>query len=301
MIVLAHVSDLHATRPRLRHPGEILNKRALGLLSWLVRRRREHRHYVLEALIDDLERTQPDHVAVTGDLTQLGLLREFEQALGWLRRLGDPVRVSLVPGNHDVQVRSRQARSWQHWGEYMRSDPGADAKVVFPSLRIRDGLALVGVSSAEPSAPFLATGRVGRSQREALEESLGKLSGRGLFRVVLIHHPPTDVGLAQRRRLTDASAVRDAIARGGADLVLHGHTHQTAASAIPGANGPIPVAGVPSASALGRRGDARRARYHVYRIEPGESAGSFQIRREVRGYRPESGCFESEGEAPVQG
>jgi 3',5'-cyclic AMP phosphodiesterase CpdA len=60
----------------------LLGKRALGWLSWKLRRRHAHRSEVLEALIADLRKTAPDHVAVTGDLTNVSLEDEFGAARG---------------------------------------------------------------------------------------------------------------------------------------------------------------------------------------------------------------------------
>lgn len=297
---LAHLSDLHATPVRIADVRELAVKRLLGLLSWR-RRRLEHRTHVLEALVEDLAGVAPDHVAVTGDLTNLGLTHEFEAAEAWLRLLGEPPRVSVVPGNHDAYVGRPGPATWGHWAAYMSSEPGPGGDPIapaedgcpsFPTVRVRGEVALVGLSSARVTAPLLATGRVGRAQRERLEEQLGKLGAAGLFRVVLIHHPPVAADLSRRRQLTDAPELRAVLARAGAELVLHGHTHRSTREEIPGPQGPIPVVGVPSASAVGRR-PGRRARYHVYRIEREgpSSVRRFRITCAVRGLDPESGRF----------
>ena len=38
---------------------------------------------------------------VTGDLVHIGLEQEMSEAAQWLRSLGPPEKVILVPGNHD--------------------------------------------------------------------------------------------------------------------------------------------------------------------------------------------------------
>ncbi len=298
MLVLAHLSDLHATRVGLPRPSELTPKRALGWLSWSLRRRKEHRRRVLDALLRDLEAVAPDHVAVTGDLTNLGLEAELREAARWLRRLGDPERVTAVPGNHDLYAPGAAASAWQGWIPYTGSSPGRQEG--FPSIRVRGELALVGVSSAVPTPAHLATGRVGRAQLERLATALEKLGGEGLRRVVLIHHPPVDARLAERRQLADAAALREVLGRAGAELVLHGHTHRTHVDAVPGPDGPIPVVGVPSSSAIGRRGPDRRARYHVYRIaSQGDDAGAPRLSCQVRGFDAATGRFAAEGDQPV--
>ena len=84
----------------------------------------------------------------------------------------------------------------------MSADDGA---VGFPYLRRRGPLALIGLSTAVPTPPFMATGRLGEAQLARLAETLVALAREKLFRVVLIHHPP--VSEAKRhKRLTDAGA-----------------------------------------------------------------------------------------------
>jgi 3',5'-cyclic AMP phosphodiesterase CpdA len=283
---LAHLSDLHATPVRVASPRELMSKRALGWLSWWKSRRKEHLPRVLAALIDDLRTSGADHVGVTGDLTHLGLDSEIEEAAAWLARIGPPSRVSVVPGNHDAYAGSAGAERWSRWAPYMGDGH-------FPYVRRRGRVALVGVSSARPTAPLLATGRLGLAQRERLEALLAELGAAGAFRVVLMHHPPVPAGQSRRRQLDDAPAVRALLERVGAELVLHGHTHRSTFATLPGATGPIPVIGVPSASAVGRR-PGRRARYHVYRIVPrGGASGrdGFELSLRVRAFDPASGGF----------
>jgi 3',5'-cyclic AMP phosphodiesterase CpdA len=300
--LLAHVSDLHATTVTPSRWTELAGKRVLGWLSWRRRRRFEHRDFVLEALIDDLPASGARHVAVSGDLTHVGLGSEIADAAGWLARLGPPDRVSLVPGNHDAYGPSRGADPWAAWAPY-RTSFAADGLDVaagpdrFPFARRLGPVAIVGVSSALPTAPWLATGVLGDPQRARLESILRKLGDEGAFRVLLIHHPPVPAGQSRRRQLDDAPALRALLARAGAELVLHGHTHRTAVNQVVGPNGPIPVIGVPSASSIGPS-DARRARYHVYRIEPaGERR--FRVSYQVRGFDPSSRRFAVESEAAL--
>ena len=151
MSVLAHVSDLHATPVRVERVADFLGKRALGLLSWRLRRARAHRPEVLEALAADLAAAPPDQVVVTGDLTNVACEHEFPEARAWLERLGPAERVFAVPGNHDAYVRIARQRSWDLWSEYLASDPDV-SEPGFPTLRVRGRVAIVGTSSAVPSA-----------------------------------------------------------------------------------------------------------------------------------------------------
>jgi 3',5'-cyclic AMP phosphodiesterase CpdA len=294
-LTLAHLSDLHITAVHIQHPGQLLNKRLLGWLSWRTRRRKEHRAPVLEALLRDLGEARIGHVGVTGDLTNLGLESELEAAAGWLERLGPPDRVSIVPGNHDVYAGPIRPERWRPWAPYMSPDGAVGLEAVeFPYVRHRGGVALVGVSSARPTAPLLATGRVGKTQRERLAATLRRLGEAGLFRVVLMHHPPLSAGQSRRRQLDDANAVRSVLGEVGAELVLHGHTHRSHWAHLAGPSGKIPVVGVPSSSSVGTDRPERRARYHIYAIEPDAEAGGFRLGYRVRGYDPSRDCFVEE-------
>ena len=133
---------------------------------------------------------------------------------------------------------------------------------------------------------------MGPDQRKRLAWILERLAGEPLKRIVMIHHPPTTEGLRPRRRLTDATIVRDLLVNVGADLVLHGHTHDASVEHLQTPTGPIPVIGVRSSSAIGQRPD-HRAQYHLYRLDRRRGAPITII---VRGYDRERGCFVPLGE-----
>ena len=291
MFTLAHVSDLHVTPARFGCLPQRLNKQTISWLKWRVRRRHEYRPEILEALIADLHGQRPDHTVVTGDLTNLGLETELRAALGWLERLGDPRQVTLVPSNHDAYTPASTASLQAHWRAYLGSDsPQGDP--MFPSLRRRGPVALLGVSSVGPTGLLSAAGRVGPVQQARLGRLLQSLNQT--CRVVLMHHPPTRAGLPQRRRLRDAPALQRILAGSGAELVLHGHTHTTTLTRIPVPHrAAIPVVGVRSASALGHK-PRRSAQYHLYSLTPGQPDG-VQISLCIRAYDPASGGFHQLG------
>jgi 3',5'-cyclic AMP phosphodiesterase CpdA len=296
MFRVGHLSDLHATPVRIRSPRELLGKRLPGWLSWRVRRSRRHRPDVLEALIEDLHRAAPDQIVVTGDLTNLSCEQEFVSARAWLDRIGSPATVSIVPGNHDAYVPISREASWDHWSEFLRSDPLPGAGEGFPTLRVRGAAAFLGLCSAAPTAIGLATGALGEAQLARLEHLLETGIDSKLCRILLLHHPPTQGAVSVRRSLTDASALRAVLRRQGVDLVLHGHGHRTLIGALEGPSGPIPVVGARSSSDVGHRPD-KRAQYHLYEIEPATGgARRFRIRLRIRGWDPATRRFAPEGD-----
>ncbi|HXL67360.1 MAG TPA: metallophosphoesterase [Xanthobacteraceae bacterium] len=282
MFTLAHISDPHLAPdpgPRL---AELMGKRALGHLNWRLRRARRHRPEALDALVADLKAQPKDHTAVTGDLVVLSLAHEFAPAEKFLRRLGPPKDVTLVPGNHDAYVRATEALHREAWAEYLAGDtPGAE---MFPFVRRRGPIALVGVSTALPTLPFLATGRVGKAQLARLAEILPALDREGLFRVILIHHPPAG-RRSPHEMLTDAPRFRALIRQHGAELILHGHDHAASRLTIAGPEGAIPVIGVPSASHP--PGHERAGAYNLYRIEG--KPGDVTVEMESRGFTRDGG------------
>jgi 3',5'-cyclic AMP phosphodiesterase CpdA len=179
-------------------------------------------------------------------------------------------------------VRPALAAHAAHWHEFMRGDEARTPALAFPFLRRRGPLALIGLSSAVPTAPFLATGRLGAEQIARLEELLQRLAG--CCRIVLIHHPPGRSRSGRFKRLTDAAALRSVLKRHGAELVLHGHDHVQALDWLEGPHGPIPALGVPSASAVLVNGHhVEPAAYNLYRIDG--SAGAWRCEMVTRGFR----------------
>jgi 3',5'-cyclic AMP phosphodiesterase CpdA len=263
MFVLAHLSDLHmASQPQLH---ELAGKRGLGFINWQRKRKYIHRPEVLETITRDVQAAAPDHIAVTGDLANLSLADEYSRARAWLERLGTPANVTVIPGNHDVYVRAARPCPAAYWGDYMRGDVDRWPNP-FPFLRRRGNVALIAMSSATPSGPFLATGRVGKKPLARLADMLEETAS--LFRVVLIHHPPLSLPRRYLRRLTDAADLRRVLAEKGAELLLHGHDHRRALVWLEGPRRTkIPAVGVPSASASVPHGSEDGGGYNLFRID----------------------------------
>jgi 3',5'-cyclic AMP phosphodiesterase CpdA len=281
MFVLAHLSDPHIPPLVEPSPAELLGKRITGYLNWKLRRGAHHRRDVLDRLTADLLAQAPDHIAVTGDLANLSLPAEFEAGHAFLARLGDGRRVSVIPGNHDAYVRATDGMYLNAWRPYLAGDGGQN--VPFPFLRKRGPLALVGLSTAVPTLPFFASGRLGSDQLDRLAIVLARLAEEEIFRVILIHHPPAGAR-PWLKRLEDAAGFRDVVALYGAELVLAGHDHVAAVNEIAGLKRPVPVVQVPSASAA--PGDPRGGgAYNLYRIDGAPSRWSCEM--ESRGFAPE--------------
>jgi 3',5'-cyclic AMP phosphodiesterase CpdA len=288
MFRLAHLSDPHLPMPPAE-ARQLLNKRATGYVNWWRNRVHLHAPEALAGIVADIKAQAPDHIALTGDLINVALPQEFRRAADWLAAFGPPERITVIPGNHDTYVSVPWAEGLGLWGAYMAGDgqPLAAGFDVFPTLRRRDGIALIGLSTGVPKPPLLATGDLGAAQIARAEKLLAETAAAGLCRIVLIHHPPLS-DQSRFKHLTDASAFQAMIRRVGCEAVLHGHNHRSEIARIAGPSGPVPVLGVSSASAA-RESKYGRARYHLIHIAR-EGAG-WRLGVQVRALTADgSGC-----------
>jgi 3',5'-cyclic AMP phosphodiesterase CpdA len=290
---LAHLSDAHIgpiPRPRLH---ELLGKRVTGYANWLHKRAGQHDMALLSRLVDDLLAQAPDHVAMTGDIVNIGLPEEIALARDWLLRLGGPEGVSFSPGNHDAYTPDAMPVVAEAFAPWTTGDDGVAA---FPYLRRRGAVALIGLSSGVPTAPFVAAGRLGEAQCASLAALLDETGAEGLTRIVMLHHPPHRGGARLLRGLSDAEDFEAVIARCGAELVLHGHNHAQSVHRLKGPRGAAPVVGVASASA---RPGAHRpgAAYHLFEIE--RDRGGVSIKARARGVDEATGEIVELGEVEL--
>ena len=201
---------------------------------------------MLEWLTAAVRDEDPVQILVTGDLVHVGLPQEIEAAARWLRALGPPERVMVVPGNHDLYARDSwpaMARSWRPYLTRAHPDEPGSPFPLRRDINVDGGsVCLVGLSSAIPSPLFMAYGRLGREQTQRLDDVLTQAEG---FRCVLVHHPPLPAMMGWRKGLLDAQRLEAVLARRGADLIVHGHVHRNVSHSGPGG---VRIYGTASAS-----------------------------------------------------
>lgn len=247
MFRLAHVSDVHlGPLPDVTY-RDLASKRMVGYVNWQRNRRHIMQDGVLGAIVADIRAAGVDHLTVTGDLVNIALDGEIELAKLWLETLGSAHDVSVVPGNHDAYVPGAFDKVCRAWGPWMTGD-GQNAPAdrhAFPYLRVRGNVALIGVSSARATAPFMANGFFREDQSHRLGSLLDKAAKQELFRIVMIHHPPVRGAVAQHKRLFGIGNFQKTISRHGAELILHGHSHDPTLHWIGGKRDQaVPVVGV---------------------------------------------------------
>jgi len=269
-LTIAHLTDVHLSPIAGFTPWHWNLKRALGYANWRRSRRHCYSRDVLDRIVADMRAQAPDHIAVTGDLVNIGLPREHINARAWLESLGSPHQISVVPGNHDIYARLRGDPGTKRWAGYMASDAAgsvhAGSEAAFPFVRVLGRIALVGINSAVPTPPLVASGRVGAAQLQRIADVLARLGRDGLFRLVLIHHPPLPGQAGRWRGLEDAADMQALLSRHGAELVIHGHNHHNMLAWCAADGGPVPVVGAPSAALARHHKGEPLARYNLYRI-----------------------------------
>jgi 3',5'-cyclic AMP phosphodiesterase CpdA len=272
---IAHLSDLHLLSLEGAVPFRLFNKRLTGYLNLRFHRKSVHRPFAVQAGARAIKTLGIDHVVITGDVSNLALENEFELVRTFLADdLGLPAdRVSMVPGNHDVYTHGayRSRRFARAFAEHLVSDlpeltPEGE---IYPYVRLRGPVAIIGLSTALPRPPLVASGGLGRTQLAALERILAHPEVRDRTPVILQHHPIHNPPSATKRALEglgDAEEEARVLGKLRRGLLLHGHLHRRVHRHLPTERGRLDAVGTTSAS-LVQESDLRMAGFNVYEIE----------------------------------
>ncbi len=317
---VAHFSDLHLLALDGVRFRDFLNKRWIGGLNLLANRTRHHDSKIFEALVQDLNQVGVDHAICTGDLTNLALESEFRLARSYFDGIAlGTDNVTVIPGNHDAYVRSGLAHFHTLFADYCCSDTdgawtwpskrGDDPTRIWPIVRVRGPIAIIGLRSSKQTPWFTAYGRLEKIQLERLYNILTSEQMADKLRIIAIHHPPAGPESKRRGRgLRDHAALAAVLAETGAELVIHGHEHRDLRYQLYGHNGmPIPVMGIQSGTYYSHHQtdgdrqdlvDQRCARYRIFDIEPEPQDGARPILRAhtTRVYDRHDHTFVAEGD-----
>jgi 3',5'-cyclic AMP phosphodiesterase CpdA len=285
---LAHFSDLHLLSLEGVKKLQYMNKRWIGAMNLLSNRGRHYHTEAFEDMVVDLNAQNIDHIVCTGDITNLAFAQEFAFAKQRFDRLKlGPTNVTVLPGNHDSYVAEGAEHYAKAFGAYFTPDDewlwpvGAGHREagdnkderVWPLVRVRGDLALIGLSTSLKTPWFTAYGRVGPSQLDRLRAVLLDPRLTGKVRIVAIHHPPAGPRSKSKiRGLRDHEQFAAVIKECGADLVIHGHEHRDMFEQLAGPHGPVDVLGVPSGTYEANKPE-RTARYRIFEISNGRIIG----------------------------
>lgn len=292
---LAHLTDVHLSPITGFVPRYWNAKRVAGHVNWHTKRRGVHLTESANKLIADAKALRADHIAITGDLVNLGLPGEIEAAAQWLQTVGSPSSVTVVPGNHDIYSTMHGDAGVARWADYMGGDAETHA---FPFVRRVGPLALIGLNSAIETPLGVAGGRLGPDQIEVTRDLLERLGDDGIIRVILIHHPPLPNLAPPRRALADAPLFQRMLEKSGAELVLYGHNHKPMVTWVNSVTGPVPVVGGASASGSRAYKNDPLARYNIFTFF--KSGDRLRIRQTVRGIEKPDGSVVKISEAVLE-
>jgi len=267
---LIHLTDPHLSSLAQQRFLSLRGKRRSGYLSWYRNRRHVHRPEILEQLTLAVSAESPDQVLLGGDLVHIGLEQEMVEAAQWLRRLGSPEKVMLVPGNHDNYASDSNAAMVRHWGDYLPADArhGNDYAAGYPVARELTNVKLLGVNTSCVTRIFSAAGELGTEQQSRLSRALERDPGDQRFQCLLIHHPPLPGMTKRRKALRDAAQLAGILGRHPPDLVLYGHIHSNREHQF----GDARIYCTASASSVGN------ASYRVFDVEHDELGWTCRMR-----------------------
>jgi 3',5'-cyclic AMP phosphodiesterase CpdA len=166
----------------------------------------EFRDGIFQLGVDEINALKPDALLVTGDLTENGLLSQYERAADLIKQFTCPTKI-FTSGNHD----------YRNTGYLL-------FKEFFPSKPVvrKKGVMITTVGTARPERN---DGEAGHRQIVWMEK---ELSGEKGFRLVMMHHhlvPVPDTG-PNTIPILDAGDVLRSMSHSWVDLVVCGHRHR---------------------------------------------------------------------------
>lgn len=222
---VVHLSDVHLLgEPR---PRGVVERVATALVSYARRLDPAGRRRKLVRALAEARRLGADEVVISGDLTELGTVDQFEELAAALHGSGlDPDAIVLVPGNHDLYT---AADGWRRaltgpLRAFARAAADAAGKIVD-----RGDRAYLPIDATVFQPITRSNGMLGPDAAEALARRLADpvLARRAV--TIVLHHPPVPHGDRVRQwvdGLIGHGILGELLARHGHVQVLHGHQHR---------------------------------------------------------------------------
>lgn len=243
---IAHLSDLHLDA----------NNKRINLLN-------------TERLLSYISANNYDHIVISGDITENAEASGFELARKLFKKYGllDPRKLTVTIGNHDIfggvhlaedilkfPSRCRAAdfnEKVKTFCYFFRETFQTTTKPAedrfFPFIKELDDTILIGLNSiAEYSPlknPFASNGKISANQLEEMQSLLNSVNAAGRKVIAVTHHHfckdsldmTTSSGLIwqaiekQTMKLRNKKRIIKSLKKTGAELVLHGHLHESSA------------------------------------------------------------------------
>ena len=161
-----------------------------------------------DLLVEEVNELNPDTIVITGDLTNEGLMKEYQECKSLLSKFNTK-KIIIMPGNHD----------YRNTGYLL-------FKKFFPFESVNelsDDVVLVTVGTARPDRN---NGEVGYRQNIWLDRTMKKYKNK--IKIVAMHHHLIAIPDTGSDQLTvvDAGDVLRTILDTHVDVVLCGHKHR---------------------------------------------------------------------------
>lgn len=213
----------------------------------------QFRKEVFEKAVEEVNRLNPDAVIVTGDLTENGILNEFERVKEYLKKIKNK-NIIVLSGNHD----------YRNTGYLL-------FKKFFPSKTIHefDDAVIITLGTARPDRD---EGEVGYRQNLWLARTLSKYTNK--TKIIAMHHhliSIPDTG-SDRIIVLDAGDVLQSALTAKINLVLCGHKHRPWIWNL----GPLTIAYAGTTSSERMRGFFENT-YNIISIEKGKVSVDLKV------------------------
>jgi len=233
---IVHFSDIHAGLfPH--NAAALTDKRLLGALNYLLRRRHACRPERLERLAARFEQLRPDWVVCSGDLSSIGSPEEFALACEWLQPIrewaGD--RFIYVPGNHDAYVGDK-ASNHALATTFHELNHHRWQLTDLPLAMTSKNAQLVMIPGAVPVGMLRSSGRLSDGACSRLATILAEPRPTDSIRIGISHFPPCQASgrpLGPQRALAGADTLMAHLSAGRLDVLLCGHIHTPYAYTLP--------------------------------------------------------------------
>lgn len=229
MLRLAHISDLHFPFVNW-DPRQLLSKRWLGNLNYVLKRRHSFDHSNrLPALLDFFKEQAVTHVAISGDFSITSHPEEFKRATTFVHELQHAGFTTVaIPGNHDHYTghAHRQKLFYRYFPEHLDEKAAWNLKDHQVSLvQIRPHLWVVALDTALATSLLSSHGLFSEKIEANLAGLLAQIPAGD--QIILINHFPFFKIGPPKNRLERGEALRKIIEKHPNILLyLHGHTHQ---------------------------------------------------------------------------
>jgi 3',5'-cyclic AMP phosphodiesterase CpdA len=153
----------------------------------------------------------PDLIIIAGDITTMGYIDEYIDAMEFIDELTQISRTYVVPGNHDsCNVGLVHFQKLIGNRKFSHADKG-------------NNIAIIGLDSSEPD---VHSGKIGIDQLEWLKNELDKIP-KDMYTLITFHHHLLPVPLTGRERniLLDSGDTLKLLMDYGVNMVLNGHKH----------------------------------------------------------------------------